>query len=81
VKEPNQRRSKLARYIEWTSRGRTGRLAYVLSERNLPQPITGAEWQLDSRFNAAEELLREPSLRHVIKAAIEKGVEIVTMRG
>jgi hypothetical protein len=40
-----------------------------------------AEWQLDSRFNAAEELLREPALRHVIKAATDKGVEIVTLRG
>src|SRR5271166_6295759 len=36
VKEPTQKPSKLARYIEWTSRGRTGRLAYVLSKRNLP---------------------------------------------
>jgi hypothetical protein len=39
VKEPIQKPCKLARYIEWTSRGR------------------------------------------VIKAAIEKGVEIVTLRG
>jgi hypothetical protein len=78
VKEPTQTRSKLARYIEWTSRGRTGRLAYVLRASNLPETFAGAEWQFDSKFNAAEELLRDPSLKDVIKAAIDKGVEVVT---
>jgi hypothetical protein len=81
VKEQIQKPSKLARYIEWTSRGRTGRLAYVLRPSNLPETFAGAEWQFDSKFNAAEELLRDPSLKSVIKAAIEKGVEIVTLRG
>jgi hypothetical protein len=72
---------KLARYIEWLSRGaRTGRVAYVIRPHNLPKALTGAEWQLDMHFNAAEELLRDPALKDVIKAALEKGVEVVTLR-
>jgi hypothetical protein len=43
---------RLARYIEWQSGGRrTGRVAYVIGVRNLPEPITGAEWQIDPQFN------------------------------
>jgi len=71
--------SKLERYFEWMSGGRrTGRVAYALGARNLPRPVTAAQWQLDSKFNVAEELLRDPSLKDVIKAAIAKGVEVVT---
>ena len=63
--------NKLDRYIEWMSGGRrTGRVAYALGARKLPKPVTGAQWQLDSKFNVAEELLRDPSLKDVIKAAI-----------
>jgi hypothetical protein len=70
--------NKLERYIEWMSGGRrTGRVAYALGARNLPKPVTGAQWQRDAKFNVAEELLRDPPLKDVIKAAIDKGVEIV----
>ena len=76
MKEPT---SKLNRYIEWLSRGsKTSRVAYALRASNLPKTSPGAEWQLDSKFNAAEELLRDPSLKDVIKAAIDKGVKVVT---
>jgi hypothetical protein len=69
---------KLNRYIEWMSGGRqTGRVAYALGARKLPKPVTGAQWQVDSKFNAAEELLREPSLKDVIKVAINNGIEVV----
>ena len=68
----------LKRYIEWMSRGRrTNREAYVLTEWDLPKPVPGAEWQLDKTFNLAEELLRDPELKTVFKAALEKGAEIV----
>lgn len=71
--------TKLDRYIEWLSGGRrTGRVAYALRARNLPKSVTGAQWQLDAKFDAAEELLRDPTLKAVIKAAIDKGVEVVT---
>ena len=70
--------SKLERYVEWMSRGRrTGRTAYVLRDGHLPDPIPGAEWVLDTGFNAAEELLRNPELKVTIVAALKKGVEIV----
>jgi hypothetical protein len=70
--------SGLTRYVEWMSRGRrTGRVVYATKERNVPKPLPGAEWQLDARFNAAEELLRDPDLKVVIKAALEKGAEVV----
>jgi DNA-directed RNA polymerase alpha subunit len=68
----------LRRYFEWLSRGRrTGRAAYVLNDRDLPEPLPGAEWQLDQQFNAAEELLSNPNLKAAIAAALKNGVEIV----
>ena len=66
------------RYIEWMSRGRrTDRAAYVLREWDLPMPLPGAEWQLDTKFNAAEEILRDPSLETAHRAALEKGCQLV----
>jgi hypothetical protein len=44
----------------------------------LPKPAIGAQWQIDSKFNIADELLQDPSLKATIKAAIDKGVEVVT---
>src|ERR1700747_1256437 len=60
---------------------RTGRVAYALGARNLPKPVTGAQWQLDAKFNVSDELLQDPSLRDVIKGAIDTGVEVVTWDG
>jgi hypothetical protein len=68
----------LKRYFEWTARGaRTGRTAYVLKAWDLPEPIPGAEWALDSKFNAAQEILRDPAMKDVFKAVISKGIKIV----
>jgi len=68
----------LTRYIEWMSRGRrTNREAYVLEEWDLPKPVPDAEWQLDKTFNLADELLRDPEIKTVFKAALEKGAEII----
>jgi hypothetical protein len=72
---------RLEKYIEWMSRGqRTNRIAYVMKEWDLPIPLPGAEWQIDSKFSAADELLRNPELKIVFKAALEKGVEVITRR-
>jgi len=77
-KVTKQPRAGLKRYFEWLSRGkRTGRVAYVLKEWDLPKPGPGAEWALDSKFDAAQELLRDPGLKVVFKAAIDKGAEVV----
>jgi len=69
--------SGLLKYIEWMSRGRrTDRIAYVMKEWDLPQPLSGAEWQPDAKFSAADELLRNPDLNAVFKEALEKGVAL-----
>jgi hypothetical protein len=52
-----------------------------MKEWDLPAPLPGAEWQLDASFNAADEILRDPELATVYKAALEKGAEIVIGRG
>jgi hypothetical protein len=71
----------LRRYVEWMNRGRrTNRIVYVLKEWDLPKPLPGAEWQLDTKFNLADELLRDPELSSVLKAALEKGAEVVTRK-
>jgi hypothetical protein len=60
------------------SRGRpTGRVAYVTKEWNVPPALPGAEWQRNATFNAAEEILRDPDLKTVFKAALDKGAEVV----
>lgn len=70
--------AELKRYVEWMSRGRlTGRIVYAIGEWNVPKATPGAEWQLDTKFNAGEELQRDPELETVLKAALEKGSELV----
>jgi hypothetical protein len=71
----------LTRYVEWMSRGRrTGRVAYVIKEWNMPPPLPGAEWQPDTKFNAAKEVLRDPDFHGVIKTALEKGAKVVSQK-
>jgi hypothetical protein len=68
----------LKKYVEWKSRGRkTDRVAYVLNEWDLPVPKAGAEWAADNTFNAAEELLRDPTMKNVFKTAIRNGSAVV----
>ena len=71
----------LKKYAEWMSRGRkTGRVAYVLNEWDLPEPKAGAEWAADNAFNAADELLREPAMKDVFKSAIRNGSAVVVQK-
>ena len=64
--------------FRWMARGvRTGRVAYVIDEWNLPEPIIGGEWAQDLEFNAAEELLRDPDMKFVFKTAIDEGFKLV----
>jgi hypothetical protein len=70
--------ARLRRYVEWMTTGRrTDRIVYATKEWNMPKPLPGAEWQLDTKFNVADELLRDPELKSVLKAALEKGAEVV----
>ena len=74
--------NKMARYIEWQSGGRlTVRAAYAIGKQNLPEPVAGAEWQIDSQFSAADEILRDPSIRDIFQAVIANGVDVVMWRG
>lgn len=50
-------------------RSPNSRVAYALGSKDLPKPVTVPQWQLDSKFNVAEELLEDSSLRDVIKGA------------
>ena len=70
---------RLARYIEWQSAElRTGRVAYIIGTHNLPEPGVGAEGQIDSKFNVADEILRDPGITALFRAVIAKGVKVVT---
>ena len=72
---------RLARYIEWQGAGlRTGRVAYIIGTQNLPEPGVGAKWQIDSKFNVADEILRHPGMTALFRAVIAKGVKVVTSR-
>jgi predicted RNA-binding Zn-ribbon protein involved in translation (DUF1610 family) len=69
----------LRKYVEWMSRGRrTDRVAYVLKEWDLPEPLPGAEWQQDVKFNPAEEVLANPDLRDVFREAIANGAALIS---
>jgi hypothetical protein len=73
--------AKLRKYVEWMTQGRrTDRIAYVMKQWDLPIPLPGAEWHLDAKFNAAEEILRDPNLKTVFEAALEKGAEVIIRR-
>jgi hypothetical protein len=47
-----------------------------MKEWDLPLPLPGAEWQPDSKFSAADDLLNNPDLKKVFKEALEKGVAL-----
>ena len=54
----------LRKSVEWMSRGRrTGPVAYVLKEWDLPACRPGADWQQDVKFNPADEVSANPDLR------------------
>jgi hypothetical protein len=75
------RMNRLQKYVEWMSRGRrTDRIAYVTREWDLPEPLPGAEWQIDAKFSPTDELLHDPELKQVFKVAIERGAELVLRR-
>jgi hypothetical protein len=74
--------SRLRKYIEGMAYGRkTNRAAYAMEVAALPDPIPGAAWQEDPSFSAADELLSDPELKTVFKAALESGCAIVTRSG
>jgi hypothetical protein len=68
----------LKRYTEWMTRGRkTGRAAYVLREWDLPAPLPGAEWTIDRKFKAIDELKANPKLRNTVANVLETGAPVI----
>lgn len=71
----------IRRYVEWLSRGRrTERIAYVLKEWDLPLPLPGAEWVLDTKFAAADALQSNPALKDLFRSATKNGSAVVVER-
>ena len=71
--------NRLRKYIEGMAYGRkTNRTAYAMQVAALPDPMPGAAWREDTSFSAADELLRDPKLATVFKAALQSGCEVVT---
>jgi len=73
--------ARLRKYVEWMSRGRrTDRVAYVFKEWDLPDPLPGAEWQQEVKFNPAEEVLANPDLRDVFKEVLATGAALIVQK-
>ena len=54
-----------------------GRDAYVLQSSDLPLASKGMEWCAIEEFSAADEVLKNPGLKAVLKMALDKGCAIV----
>jgi hypothetical protein len=80
--EDKAKLTRLQKFIEQGAYGeKSGRVAYAFNLNSLPQPNDGMEWQTAPSFNVADELLKEPGLKDVFKAAIEKGYALVVRQG
>jgi hypothetical protein len=64
----------------WPTERKPAGSPYVIDASSLPITIAGTEWGEDKKFNAAEELLIEPSLKVVFKTAREKGCAVRTVK-
>jgi hypothetical protein len=73
--------NRLRKYIERTAGGRELRTAYAMAVTALPDPRPRSQWREDASFSAADELLTEPGLKTLFKAAIERGFAIVPKSG
>jgi hypothetical protein len=73
--------NRLRKYIELMPDGQELRLAYAMSETALPDARPRSRWQEIILFSAADEVMAEPGLKSVFKAAIERGFAIVPESG
>ena len=69
--------NRLRKYIEQIPDGKELRIAYAMTLTALPDPRPRSKWHEVAPFSAADELLAEPGLKTVFKAAIERGFAIV----
>ena len=69
---------RLQKFIERSASGeQSGRVAYALKPDQLPHAKNGSTWEAIASFNAADEVLADPKLKDVFKAAITHGVAVV----
>jgi hypothetical protein len=73
--------NRLRKYIERMADGRELRVAYAMAVMALPDPRPRAQWREDASFSAADELLTDPGLKSIFKAAIDRGFAIVPKSG
>jgi hypothetical protein len=70
--------NRLQKFIEQGSYGeKSGRVAYAFVSSTLPPPSNGMDWQIAPPFNVADELLKDPGLKDVLKAAIQNGYALI----
>jgi hypothetical protein len=70
--------NRLQKFVEQgADGGEPGRTAYAFSQDNLPPPAENLEWTAAPSFQAAEEVMRDPSLKDLFMKAIEEGCAIV----
>lgn len=69
--------NRLRKFVERMPDGRELRIAYAMVEAALPDPRPRSKWHEVAPFSAADEILTEPRLKAVFKAAIERGFAIV----
>lgn len=74
--------NRLRKYVEAVnSSGEQARTAYAMDYLALRAAATGAAWREDKSFSVADELLEDPDLIIVFKAALDSGYAIVTRSG
>lgn len=72
--------NRLQKFVEQgADGGEPGRTAYAFSQDNLPPPAANLEWTAVPSFQAAEEVMRDPSLKDHFMKAIEEGCAIVAL--
>jgi hypothetical protein len=70
--------NRLQKFVEQDGSGeKLGRAGYAFSRDKLPPPGENLDWNAVPSFNAAEELMRDPGLKELFKAAIADGFAIV----
>jgi len=71
--------NRLRKYMEAeASSGDKKRTAYAMDLSALPTAAAGAAWREDESFSVADELLKDPDLKIVFKAALDSGYAIVS---
>lgn len=70
--------NRLRKFIEQGPYGEgPGRSAYAFEAATLPAPAAGMKWHPVADFSAAEELLQDPDLKAVFKAALDNGYAVL----